>query len=232
MSVCPVKTQISLGIRPVWSESSLCAQWVAKDLRFLHADSEDWSDWADAQADLSLRWAHSRIVDFVIVTAQFFLNDYKWLIMAVPVFGSVRSFRFQLHTLVFVFFCIFSSLKLLTKDFLIHVHVSHACVVCANKLSRDMAKPTKWVCAQRRLRSAWASAQSDQSLRFRMKKAWVLSYPLSAQWRLWSDWADAGYKLILLRRLYCLFSCYLSGIVQVSVLWNVIGSFASIIIQK
>ena len=37
----PAKTQISLGIRPVWSESSLCAQWVAKDLSFLHADSED-----------------------------------------------------------------------------------------------------------------------------------------------------------------------------------------------
>ena len=32
------------------------------------------------------------------------------------------------------------------------------------KLSRDMTKPTKWVCAQRRLRSARASAQSDQSL--------------------------------------------------------------------
>ena len=31
------KTQISLGIRPVWSESSLCAQWVAKDPSFLHA---------------------------------------------------------------------------------------------------------------------------------------------------------------------------------------------------
>ena len=41
MTVCPVKTQISLGIRPVWSESSLCAQWVAKNTRFLHADSED-----------------------------------------------------------------------------------------------------------------------------------------------------------------------------------------------
>ena len=25
----------------------------------------------------------------------------------------------------------------------------------------------------------------------RMKKAWILSYPLSAQRRLWSDWADA-----------------------------------------
>ena len=41
MSVRPVKTQISLGIRPVWSESSLCAQWVAKDPSCLHADSED-----------------------------------------------------------------------------------------------------------------------------------------------------------------------------------------------
>ena len=41
MSVRPAKTQISLGIRPVWSESSLCAQWVAKDPVFLHADSED-----------------------------------------------------------------------------------------------------------------------------------------------------------------------------------------------
>ena len=35
------KTQISLGIRPIWSESSLDAQSVAKDQSFLHADSED-----------------------------------------------------------------------------------------------------------------------------------------------------------------------------------------------
>ena len=33
------------------------------------------------------------------------------------------------------------------------------------KMSRDMTNPTKWVCDQRRLRSAWASTQSDQSLR-------------------------------------------------------------------
>ena len=37
----PATPQISLGIRPVWSESSLCAQWVGKDSSFLHADSED-----------------------------------------------------------------------------------------------------------------------------------------------------------------------------------------------
>ena len=37
-SVRPAKTRIRC---PVWSESSLCAQWVAKDLMFLHGDSED-----------------------------------------------------------------------------------------------------------------------------------------------------------------------------------------------
>ena len=41
-TVHPAKTQISLGIRPVWSESSLCTQWVAKDPSFLHADSKDF----------------------------------------------------------------------------------------------------------------------------------------------------------------------------------------------
>ena len=58
-SVRPAKTQISLGIHPVWSESLLCAQWVAKDQRCHHADNEDWSAWASAaQADPSLRWMH------------------------------------------------------------------------------------------------------------------------------------------------------------------------------
>ena len=37
----PPKTQISLGVRPVWSESSLGAHRVAEDSVFLHADSED-----------------------------------------------------------------------------------------------------------------------------------------------------------------------------------------------
>ena len=38
-------------------QSSQCAQWLAEDPMFLHTDSEDWSDWADVQADLCLRWA-------------------------------------------------------------------------------------------------------------------------------------------------------------------------------
>ena len=81
MSVHQAKTQISLGIRPVWSESSMCAQWVAKDPSFLHADREDWSDWADAQADLSLCWAHSQFVGFVVLWLKCvydFWDRYVW----------------------------------------------------------------------------------------------------------------------------------------------------------
>ena len=37
-------------------------------------------------------------------------------------------------------------------------------------LSCDLTKPTKWVCAQQRLRSAWASAQTDLSL------SWALTH--------------------------------------------------------
>ena len=45
-------TQINLGIRPVFAVRmkkawALTTHWV---------HSKDWSDWVDAQADLSLRW--------------------------------------------------------------------------------------------------------------------------------------------------------------------------------
>ena len=42
--VHPVKIQISLCIRAVWSEFSMGAFWVVKDAVFLHVDNEDWSD--------------------------------------------------------------------------------------------------------------------------------------------------------------------------------------------
>ena len=54
----PAKTQISLGSRPVWSESSLSAWRNIGFLAIQWAYSEDWWDRADAQADLSLRCAH------------------------------------------------------------------------------------------------------------------------------------------------------------------------------
>ena len=70
--VRPAKTQISLSIRPVQSEFSQCAQWVAEDPMFLHADSEDLSAWTDAQADLSLRWAQRSFCKFFHEAAQLF----------------------------------------------------------------------------------------------------------------------------------------------------------------
>ena len=76
--VRPAKTQISLGICPVLSESSLCAQWVAKDPRdFSCGQWRLWSDWADAQADLSLRLAHSHFVGFVMSRLMCLLNNVR-----------------------------------------------------------------------------------------------------------------------------------------------------------
>ena len=67
MSVRPAKTQISLGIRPVWSVFAVRMKkaWVLSYP--LRAQRRLWSDQADAQADLSLCWAHSHFVGFVML---------------------------------------------------------------------------------------------------------------------------------------------------------------------
>ena len=66
VTVCPAKTPISLGICPVWSVFSVCMK-KARILSYpLSAQRTLWLDWADAQADLSLRWAHSHLVGFVM----------------------------------------------------------------------------------------------------------------------------------------------------------------------
>ena len=69
--VHPAKTPISLGICPVWSESSLSAWRKLGSLAIHWAHSEDWSDWADAQADLSHRWVHMPFCWFCHKAAQF-----------------------------------------------------------------------------------------------------------------------------------------------------------------
>ena len=59
-AVRPAKTQRSLGIRPVWSESSLSTK------RNLGSLATHW-----AHADLSLRWAHRPYYWFCHVAAHF-----------------------------------------------------------------------------------------------------------------------------------------------------------------
>ena len=78
MSVHTAKTQISLGVHPVWSEYSLSAWRNLGSLAIHWAHSKDWSDWADAQADLSLCWAHTHSVGFVMSWLRFFLTDTKY----------------------------------------------------------------------------------------------------------------------------------------------------------
>ena len=72
------------------------------------------------------------------------------------------------------------------------------CLYSWQKMSQLMTKPTKWLCAKQRLRSAWASAQSDQSLPCLQEESLgVLSYPLNAQRRLirlggLPDWSESS----------------------------------------
>ena len=56
----PANTQIRLGIRPVWLESLLSA-WRKLGSLDTHRCKQQrlWSDWADAQADLSYCWVQS-----------------------------------------------------------------------------------------------------------------------------------------------------------------------------
>ena len=59
----PAKTQISLGIHPVWSVFAVRMKkaWV---LSYPQNGQRIWSDWAHSQAGLSLHWAHSHFVGF------------------------------------------------------------------------------------------------------------------------------------------------------------------------
>ena len=70
LGIRPVKAQISLGIRPVWSAFAVRMKkaWVLSYP--LSTQSRLRSDWADAQADLSLRRAHNQFAGFVIGVAQ------------------------------------------------------------------------------------------------------------------------------------------------------------------
>ena len=79
MTVRPAKTQISLGIHPVWSESSLCTQWVAKDPSFLHADSED-SDQTGRMPRLIWVFARRTVTLLVLPWGDSYLKMYDYLL--------------------------------------------------------------------------------------------------------------------------------------------------------
>ena len=103
--VCPAKTNISLRCLAIWSESTLCILWVANAWKHLKADSEDSdqpahlqpecmctqrrlrSACADAQADLSHRWAHTHSCRKCSVSAQ--------MLIITEVFAAERCYNIR-----------------------------------------------------------------------------------------------------------------------------------------
>ena len=59
-----------------------------------------------------------------------------------------------------------------------------------------------------------------------IKKAWVLSYPLSAQWRLPSDWVDAQADMSL-----CWVHCHFVDFCHFSVTFSLMKDFGSLRVQ-
>ena len=74
--VHPAKTLIRLGISPVWSESLLSALREARGPELSSGEQQGlWSDWADAQADLSLHWPQMSFCWFYYMMAQLFSDN-------------------------------------------------------------------------------------------------------------------------------------------------------------
>ena len=66
----------------------------------LSAQRSLWSDWADAQADLSLRWAHTHVVGFVMSWLKYVPLDKNRLLFSVTVAPtSSRSQHLNLQRL-------------------------------------------------------------------------------------------------------------------------------------
>ena len=91
MSVRPAKTD---QIRPVWSESSLCAEWVAKDPSFLHADSED-SDQTGRMPRLI--WVFARRAVTLLVLSCRGSFDYPPCLNYKVSFSARKAIRIHLH---------------------------------------------------------------------------------------------------------------------------------------
>ena len=79
MTVCPAKTQVSLGIRPVWSESSLSAWRKLGSLDIHWAHSED-SDQTGRMPRLSWVFAGRTLILLVLSCSSSFLF-YIWIWM-------------------------------------------------------------------------------------------------------------------------------------------------------
>ena len=116
----------------------------------LSAQRSLWSDRADAQADLSLRWAHSHFVGFVMSWLNYTLEKYmNYGIMMFKTSPVMCLSLFQYHN--------YALNKETVKGFIKELHLYASCNKGKGIMSCRTTKPT-------RLSSAWASTQIEQSL--------------------------------------------------------------------
>ena len=107
--VPPAKTQISLGICPVWSVFAVRMKkaWVLSYP--LRTQRRLWSDWADAQADPSLHWAHMPFCWFCREAAQMLLfkaydSRLSFLAQRLPFESTINNLRPNLNFCISFFF--------------------------------------------------------------------------------------------------------------------------------
>ena len=107
--VRPVMTQISLGILPVWSESSLGTQWVAEDPMFLHVDHKDPDQTGRMPRLIWVIWVFAGHTDHFVcfvmqllnlVCQMFQLSLFLLLIRS----GSTLIFCMEIQFFVFLFY--------------------------------------------------------------------------------------------------------------------------------
>ena len=106
---------------------------------------------------------------------------YSYVLSLLPNDPFFRNYSSSMHLVfsavwpplkVSPYFIIMQIIFLILWDQWIHSWVS------LQDVSQLKTKPTMWLCAQRRLRSAWASAQSDQS----SLSEWRKVGPLATHW--------------------------------------------------
>ena len=108
-NVRPAKTQINLHIRAVWSESSLSV-WIY--LGSLASPQNImrrlWSDCADAQADLSLRWTHVQSSKAYCAPARLYTCNFPTKTSCTPSVNNILKYPkiSKYHTIeTFCIFC-------------------------------------------------------------------------------------------------------------------------------
>ena len=112
--VCPAKAQVSLRIRAVWPESSLCTLRIANDPWFLYADNED-SDQTGRMFLRILIRLHGRMsrLTWVFVGRTYHFVSFVvlrliWVVPSVTIQGAIKMFIDK--AFYFVFVCAFEIL--------------------------------------------------------------------------------------------------------------------------